>query len=247
MNGHRSKINSDNSLYPSFEINHFKLHGFQNILLEILAHIEGEKDRLKAEDEFIFEERTLYPYGLNVKLNNYNIENTGNIYCFLNMFNTKRKIYRKFRGPHTRSRHINLLQPKNWINILERDFLSNFKVQKIKTSVFSLKLRTLGKINASFPEYNFNNLHFKDILYDLITFRLKTLVSFNKEMVYFTLLYQQKSFDEFNLGQIIKNLNPFFPIKDINISPAYRYTTPLSKLIYNYREITYLDNDLPDT
>lgn len=247
MNGHRSQVNNDNVCYPSYEIKHFKTHGFKNIQIEILAHVEDERVRLKTEDELIFEHRTLYPYGLNVKLSNHNIENFGNIYHFLNRFNNKRIINRNNRGSGIRSFQINLLEPHIWIKTLESDFISTFSVHKIKTAVFALKIRTINKIKKHCSNYNFSNTHFKDVFNDLLDFRSKTIKHPDGEKVYFTLLYQQKSFDEFKLGQLIKQISPFFPIKNVNISITYRYTTPLSKKFYNYREITNLDNDLPDS
>lgn len=73
-------------------------------MIEILTHVENQDERLRFENDLILKYRTLYPYGLDTKLNGYNIKIIDNIYSFCNLSNSARTINRNKRGSHVLSK-----------------------------------------------------------------------------------------------------------------------------------------------
>lgn len=163
INGHRSNVKNENVKFPSYEILHFRMHSFDNILIEILAHTEEVSKRLELENHFIIYYRTLYPYGLNTVLNNYNISNISNIYQFLNSANASTRVKRYSRGSHVNSIKINHIIPISWLTNINNIYLAICSNTIIKSKIFSLKLKTLKKIFACLNNYTFYSTHCKDL------------------------------------------------------------------------------------
>lgn len=93
------------------KITNFKMQSFNNIVIEVLAHIENQNERLRLENDLIFKYKTLYPYGFNTKLKGYNFKRIDNIYSFCNLFNSVRIINRNTKGSYTLSKKINSRVP----------------------------------------------------------------------------------------------------------------------------------------
>lgn len=240
MNQHRSntlnKNKNENCL--TFEILHFKLHSFQKIRIEILKHIENKEDRLSAENDYMLQYKTIYPYGLNSMLNNINMNKIVNIYDLFKNFNKLFRVKRGKRGSHKYSKIINLFVPLIWITELE-EYLKNFySVKYVKDAVFKLSNKSIGKLKNCLDKYNFTNKQFKDLLSDLINF--KYVGRFNKaNVIYFKMLFQQRSFDQFNFNRIFNKLSYLFPIYNCSVSVAFNYKLPISNRLFNYRQFAF--------
>lgn len=48
-----------------FKILYFKLHSINSILIEILAYVDNQNERLNIENDFALKHSTSYTYGLN--------------------------------------------------------------------------------------------------------------------------------------------------------------------------------------
>ena len=73
INGHRSDIKNFGKKYKKdFELQHFQKHSFEKIFITIIDEEEDESSRLDKENIHICEYKTLYPYGLNSKINGQN-------------------------------------------------------------------------------------------------------------------------------------------------------------------------------
>ena len=64
----------------------------------------------------------------------------------------------------------------------------------------------------------------------------------NKKKLYFITLFQQKSFNNFNYNNILKNLEHLFPIKNNIISVTYKYNKLFSSKIFNYRQLAFSES-----
>lgn len=60
INKRRSNVNNGAFQNSSFEITYFKLFSFDNIMIEILAHVEYQNERLMFENNQIFKYRILF-------------------------------------------------------------------------------------------------------------------------------------------------------------------------------------------
>lgn len=240
INLHRSQINKCNN--PSFEIKHFRLHTFDNISISILGHSENNCDRLKLENDHILQQRTLYPYGLNTYLNDINSCSLGNIYKLLHHFNKQTIINRGSRGSHKNSKSLNYIIPIKWLKDNQSEFQAFRNIKKIRNSIFALKIRTLKKIFACIESFKFSDTQYKDLIRDLLFFRIKSDSQIIKE--YFNMMFQQKSFNLFNPSVMFNKLEPFFPLKNTKIIVSYSYNKPFSSTVFNYRQTAISDLDL---
>lgn len=239
INLHRSQIKRNSS--NSYEIKHFQLHSFNNIRIEILGTFVELKERLHRENDFILRYRSLYPYGLNTILNNMNI-GSNNIYSFLNFFNKFIRINRGKRGSRVNSKNNNNIIPVIFLRTLEKRFMDSFDIVYIKNSIFSLRVKTLNKVKLICNYFKFKNIHFKDLVCDLVDFRLLKHSKPEVKKIFFTVHYQQKSFDRLNLNDIFKNFAFSFPISNCHIIPSFKYNKPFSKKVFNYRQLALNDN-----
>lgn len=242
INLHRSNVNSDDKKYPTFEILHFRLHSFSNIRIEILAFEQDKKARLSKENDFMFKFRTIYPYGLNTIINNINIKKIANIYDLLNKFNEVVVINRGKRGSHKFSKSINYIIPSIWIKELEEKFIYTYNIKFVKAEIFKLKLNKVKGLKISFDTFKFKNVQFRDLVCDLINYRLLKCNDVESDIIYFKVKFQQKSFDNLNFNKIFKDIYNLFPIKKSKISIAYFYNNPLSTKICNYKEVAFANN-----
>lgn len=64
---------------------------------------------------------------------------------------------------------------------------------------------------------NQKKLQFEVLLNDLVNFKLINKNNVVKNIIYFKVMFQQKSFDNLNLNKICKNIYVLFPLKDCAI------------------------------
>lgn len=84
INNHRSLFNR-NVANSSFEIEHFHLHGFKSIKIQILEKIFDNAYQLRSDSFYIFYAKSVYQHGLNAKIC-YDTENS--IYVYNLFFNS---------------------------------------------------------------------------------------------------------------------------------------------------------------
>lgn len=80
--------------------------------------------------------------------------------------------------------------------------IMKYSVNFIKIAMFNFTFKTLNTIRNTCVSYNFSNIHYRDLLYDTMNFRLRFFSDSCSETVLFTLNFQQKSFNDFKIKQI---------------------------------------------
>ena len=198
--------------------------------------------RLEKENNFIIYFKTLYPFGLNTCLNNVQNNFLDNIYLFLYQANKSKVINRFSRGSHRNSKYINNINPDLWLGVLESDFIKTLDIFSVKHKIFTFKLNVLKKLKRVCSTYVFKNQHFKDIIINLLNFKLRNKLK-DVSYEYFTMLFQQKSFDNFNISKHLNKLLPFFPVKNCELLTSFKYNIPFSKYIFNYNSLALFDKE----
>lgn len=157
--------------------------------------------------------------------------------------NKYRSIKRGRRGSHRNSYKNKFIVPHLFIRNLENEFISSYNVNRIKSSVFSIRVRVLKKIFAACSNFKFQNAFFKDLILDLLHFKLKHLTNTHIDNVYFVLTFQQKSFGHLQFAKVFNKFSNIFPVNNIHISISFKYNKPFSSVVYNYRQIVDSAND----
>ena len=85
INNHRSLCNKvlskDTDIQNRYEFEHFKLHPFNHAKIKILDVIDDYNNRIELENLYIIKYKTVYPYGLNDRVNNISVTAIKNETC----------------------------------------------------------------------------------------------------------------------------------------------------------------------
>jgi len=240
INGHRSDIKKfQDNFKNDIELKHFQNHNFDNAKLVILDIITSCKDRLIAENMYIGKFGALYPYGLNSTLNNKSFKSYSNVYAVLNTFVYPKS---KYRGTRSKNKYKIKRDINNYINRVNFKEVNFINILQLKKQLFSCKLKELKWfLKYSFNDFKFHNSQIKDILLDIIKYRLKisstTDVLKDKKLdkEYFVLKFENKLFDLVNINNVIEKCKMLFPIKNMcNIQTTFSYGKTLKSIICNY-------------
>ena len=132
-----------------YEFEHFKLHPFKNVKIRILDIIDDCNDRVERENFFILKYKTVYPYGLNDRVNNVSVTGIKDNTCIykevLNniTFDSNRRV--RIRSRNKVNRFIDFNEVLQDIN--EAIFSSNNIVGYVKRKILGLK-RSKAKVFA---------------------------------------------------------------------------------------------------
>lgn len=146
-------------------------------------------------------------------------------------FNVLNAVNRSKIDSHQYSRTINTIVPKIWLTDLE---------DKFQSRIFLINTKTLKRIKLFFVKCGFKILKFKDLVYDLIIYKLLKNENVNKNIIYFKIIFQQKSFDNYKINKIFNDNYDLFPIV-LFISVAYNCIKSLTNKILNYRQTVFTD------
>lgn len=258
INLHRSNVTkfspSNIAHHNNFEFEHFHLHGFSNITIDILDIKKNVKERLFTENKYITMLNTCYPYGLNQLIQNkttpfsaqiYN-NNYSPIYNNLNL-TLYNKTTRKQKGrAKNKSLKITPAKIKKDILDLQQLFDNDFKWKNIRTFIFSIKKKFLIKYFQTFRSLDLSS-HFSHTFYDILSARSKhfqiNLFDQKDKKVYnsssqLIITFSNHIFNKLNLNHILKSKNNPFPIKSVNLSTTYKYPITLGRRIFNYNKFT---------
>ena len=168
MNNHRNKSYKVNEK-STFELKHFNIHEFHNVKIQIIEQIVDEDLRLKSENFYILRFKTLYPYGLNTKLNHHPV----NVDCIYSLFSS---VYipsfhynRGKRGNHTnktlQNKYHNVI-PAIILHDLYNLFNANYCATYIKNVLFGLKFK------LAIQKFNCDNKQFIDLINDVLLYKI---------------------------------------------------------------------------
>lgn len=258
MNLHRSmtKSNSSNNITP--EIEHFKLHGFDNIYIRIIDIVPELKNRLWWENKHIDQFQTVFPYGLNTILFNHHINpdyisasNNPSVF----KLNNKNK-YNQIKNSKMRGKG----KDKNTLikSIKKLDIFlqmecenNNIPINWIKHLVFNIKVKLLSQFwNYCYKlfqtkykcEKNSKKIVLLQVM-DILKHRIQIhgidfRVYGEYKLKYCVVNFTNKTFNHLRCNRIFKNHQSVFPVKNLKIITAFKYNTPVSRRIYNYNDIS---------
>lgn len=240
LNLHRSLVKRCNN-NSTFEIKHFNLHGFGNIVVQILGQFFDDNIRLEKENYFILYKKSLYPYGLNTVLNQISISNDTCIFRLFNFFTDPNFTYnrgcRGSRNGGSALYHSNIV-PLIFLTDLHKNFSNNLNVGYLKSVIFGLRFGTLRKLQKQINTFKCDNVQFIDIIKDLLIYKIgKPNINNDIDKLFFVFLYQQKSFDFLNFNNAIYNFKHLFPVKNVRVIPTFRYTRTFGSFLFNYKQV----------
>ena len=237
INNYRSKSNKADK-NSTFELKHFHMHGFSNVKIQVLEQIMDENFRLRSENFYILRYKTLYPYGLNTKLNHHP-DNTSCIYkLFSSVYIPSFKYNRGKRGGHT-NRHFhkkyNGVIPAIILQDLHNLFNKSYCVNQIKTELFGMKFKQLRKLQICLQSFKCDVKQFKDLITDILIYKIGEIKQDFTDKRYFVYTFQQKSFDFLKLSSVLDKLRGILPLTNIQTIPTFKYTATLGQMLFNYR------------
>ena len=258
LSGHRSSIKKHAN---TFIARHFNLpgHSIEDIIIQPIEHItqkpgETEKDitirRLDRERFWMLELATIYPYGLNDRLqhvgniSNPNVRSNTNV---LNLFNHHKRRKRS-HGRRRNSRHtteITLEQLRNLYN-------GHGGLHRLLTTLYSIRLPNLHKIYKECQQLIAvrQEQRFRTIVLDICSKRLFFPVrtgnngSTKPQKRFIKIYFHNKGIDKVNLTNILHNklVKSKVPIYFQEQDPplvSYKYINNISKNVFNYNQILH--------
>lgn len=255
MNLHRSMSKPGVEKSNTLEIEHFKMHGFNNISIRILDLVPDTKTRLWWENKHIVQFLTSFPYGLNTIIFNKHLNTTfimdsKNSPVYNNTMQNNNKIIdkNKKRGTsenkNTMDKNINKLKIFMQMNEANKEIPLNW----IKNMVFNIKIRFLNKFWFHCSNL-INNKNLKPNttilkILDLTKFRMNAhkLKFENPDIIkntkYCVVNFTNKIFNSIHVSSIFKNRQHLFPIRDTKLLTAFKYNKPICRRIYNYNSVS---------
>ena len=250
MNNHRNKSYKVNEK-STFELKHFNIHEFHNVKIQIIEQIVDEDLRLKSENFYILRFKTLYPYGLNTKLNHHPV----NVDCIYSLFSSvyipSFRYNRGKRGNHTnkalQNKYHNVI-PAIILQDLYNLFNANYCATYIKNVLFGLKFKILRKLQLAIQKFNCDNKQFIDLINDVLLYKIGEIKQTHTDKAFFVFTFQQKSFDYLRMSLILDKHKSDFPINYLKIIPTFKYTATIGKMLFNYRTVAQnLDEHITTT
>ena len=251
INNHRSLCNKvlskDTDIQNRYEFEHFKLHPFNHAKIKILDVIDDYNNRIELENLYIIKYKTVYPYGLNDRVNNISVTAIKNETCihkeiFSNItFDATRSIRRRS------SNKINMYIDFNeLVNDIDNAIVSkNNMVHYIKGKILGLK-RSKAKIFTKYVrDFDFRYYLVKDLVFDLLKYKLNNQDWLNHTYVetfksYLVINFEHKYIDALNIPQLIHNqaLMSCFPIKETYPKISFKYSQTLGSMVFNYAKFS---------
>lgn len=248
INGHRSAIKNFNKDSPintgilDYEILHFQFHCFDKAKLIILYCESDLQKRLDLENYYICLTKSLFPYGLNSKLNGEGPVNA-DISCIYKKFMV---IGRKY--PNTKTFRGKRGNKKNGVADFKIDdferkanlYISLLNINKIKSFIFHFKKSKLKWfVKNHLHKISFCSRLTEIIFLDLIKFRLnistiEQVLNSTCQFDYCVVDFLDKDFECLKIPKTLHDLKYLLPTNNIKVSVAFRYCKPLRNLVCNY-------------
>lgn len=252
INNHRSlcKKNPNSMNKKSDDLNyniemlHFQQHDFNKSAISVIEIVNDLKDRLQREFYHILHERTLYPYGLNERLGENSVNSYINDHCIYNMFPKEYvKKHRKRGRGKSSGKQINLTYFDNNLhaNFYKlNNILNYFKSQILGKKVSLIKnMNYLVKDNVDNKKYC--NLHARDLIVDLIKYKLKINKLYNKKCKfksYLVLNFKHKILDFCHISGLLYNKEVIesFPCSETYPTISWKYNRNIGVECFNYKD-----------
>ena len=246
INNHRKLCNDNifdnNDKYNSskYEYEHFKIHPFSKVIIDILC-IEPDQDkRLELENKYIIDLKTAYPFGLNDRVNNISVSAVKDKNCIYSTFfnNNSMSIPKtnRVRSKNRRNRHLDM---NEFLDEICKDcFKKNNFIKYVKGKILGLSCKKAKVLISYLKTFKFDNSHVKDLIVDLIKFKTsKTDLEEDpyKFDSYLVIEFSHKYIDLLNVPRILRNIDLMnkFPRRETYPKISFKYSPTLGSLSFN--------------
>ena len=249
INNHRSLCNkkSNNDIQSKYEFEHFKIHSFKKVKINILDIVPDKLRRLELENYYIIKYETAYPFGLNDRINNESVTSIKNNKCiYKNIFESQYHM--------SNSRQTNRIRSKNKLNVFVNFpwFLGEINevalkqkdlIKYIKSKILGLKRSKCKALVKLVIDYKFKYNQVKDLICDLLKFKLKCEkleLESGKFDSYLVIDFSHKYLNLINISQLLHdpNLIKTFPSKVTYPKISYKYSPTIGSTIFNYSKFS---------
>lgn len=256
INNHRSLCNKNKcdstDVQSKYEFEHFKIHSFNDIRIDILHFIKDRYKRLEVENMCIVKYKTAYPYGLNDRINKISVTAIKDKICiYKDMFdNSKNLIDKPIR---IRSLNINKNKSNAFIDfdsfVVDLDdavFNKKNVIGYVKNKILGLKRSKAKVLTKHVSKYKFKYNLMQDLIIDLLKYKLKRnnwLLEddVNSKFDSFLIIdFEHKYIDSINIPQILHShdLMSSFPVSNTYPKVSYKYSQTLGSIVFNYVKFT---------
>ena len=253
INNHRSMCNkaesSKTDIQNKYEFEHFKLHPFNRVQINILDVMDDTSSRLELENLYIIKYKTAYPYGLNDRVNNISVTAIKDDTCIYKevlsniIFEDNSSTRYRMRSRNKRNTYINF---NEFIKDIDEAIVSrNNIIGYIKGKILGLK-RSKAKVFINYVrDFKFRYYLVKDLVYDLLKFKLNNLnwldhTNVNTFNSYLVIDFEHKYIDSLNIPQLIRNqeLISCFPLDETYPKISFKYSQTLGSMVFNYAKFS---------
>ena len=257
LSGHRSSIKKRAN---TFIARHFTLpgHSVKDIRIQPIEHItprpgETEKDvtirRLDRERFWMLELATVYPYGLNDRLQHVGNVSHSNLRSGINVLNlfNRHKRRKRSHGHRRNSRRTADITLEELSNLYKAG--GHGGLHRLLTTLYSIRLLILHRLFNACQQLIGSNRdqRFRSIVLDVCSKRLffpartGSNTSATPQRRFIKVYFHNKGIDKVNLTNILRNklVKSKVPIYSQEQDPplvSYHYTTNISRSVFNYNQ-----------
>ena len=253
INNHRSMCtknkSSNNDIQNKYEFEHFKLHSFDHVKINILDVTNDNNYRLELENLYIIRYKTAYPYGLNDRVNNVSVTSIKDSTCIYKeifsdvMFNNNSIVRNRRRSNNKRNIYIDFI---NFVEDLNEAIASkNNIVGYIKGKILGLKRSKANVLIDYVKDFEFGYYLIKDLVYDLLKFKLDNVnwVNHNNRNTidtYLVIDFEHKYLDTLNIPQLVhsQELISCFPVDETYPKISFKYSQTVGSMVFNYAKFS---------
>ena len=246
INNHRKLCKSevfsiDYNIQSKYEFDHFKVHSFSNIKIDILDIVPDNSKRLELENSYILKHKTAYPFGLNDRVNNLSVTSIKkNICIYKNIFDNNNNNVQKNNRIRSKNRCNKFIDFNVFLEEINDDsFKQNDMVKYLKGKILGLKKSKCKAIIEYVRNFKFKYSLIKDLIWDLLKFKLNEDILHTKPnefKSYLVIDFSHKYIDLLNISQLLhdQNLINLFPVKETYPKVSFRYSPTIGSSIFNY-------------
>ena len=256
INNHRNLCNkvtfgnndTNFDIQSKHEFEHFKIHPFKKVKIEILDIVPEQNRRLELENYYIIKYKTAYPYGLNDRVNGVSMTSVKNDNCVYSNVFGRQNPANNINNNRVRSKNKNknnrYVDFPRFLEVIDNETLKQKDLVKyVKGKILGLKISKCKVLVKHVIKYNFKYKLLKDLVCDLIKFKLKcnqfesVVEKFDS---YLVIEFSHKYVDLLNLSQLLHSpeLIKTFPSKETYPKITYKYTPTIGSVVFNYSKFS---------
>lgn len=229
-------------MQSKFEYDHYRIHPFSKVKIDIL-HIIPEYDRrLECENRCIIDFKTAYPFGLNDRVNNISVSSKKDDLCiYQNFFSNNSITTPRAERVRSKNRHNEHIDFDGFVDEINTESLNKKDLVKyVKCKILGLSKSKVKYLIKNIHTYKFDCKLVKDLMIDLSKFKIgcNKIENVSKFDSYLVLNFAHKFIDLLNIPELLhdQQLIDTFPVKYTYPKVSFRYSRTLGSHVYNYSQ-----------